>query len=50
MTSFIPLATANVGLVVGSQLPMESDQPRPPVVYLPTETTGYINPVFSTAD
>jgi len=44
------VATANVGLVKGSQLCMESDQPRPPVVYLPTEITGNISPVLETAD
>jgi hypothetical protein len=35
--------------VVWTQLAV-SDQPRAPVVYLPTEITGYISPVLATAD
>lgn len=35
-------------MVVGTQLAV-SDQPRAPVVYLPTERTGYISPILGTA-
>jgi len=49
LTSVKPVATENVLCVVGTQLCIESDQPRAPVVYLPTEITGYISPVLATA-
>jgi len=49
LSSVRPVPTANVLTVVWTQLAV-SDQPRAPVVYLPTERTGYISPVLATAD